>query len=93
MHARTPPFSFPLLLSSTLIKRKEEGGVEAEGGREGRKEGVERTVSKPKETGMYSFLRSPSMVLGAPITRVGQSWAAKYSAVGGREGGRQRRQV
>jgi len=39
---------------------------------------------------MYSFFRSPSIVLGAPITRVGQLWVAKYSAEeGGREGGRE----
>jgi len=46
--------------------------------RKGGREGIRgRTyVSKPRETGMYSLLRSPLMVLGAPITR-------------GREGGRE----
>ena len=41
---------------------------------------VLQAVSKPNEVSMYSFLRSPSIVLGQPITRVGTLFATKYSA-------------
>jgi hypothetical protein len=36
-------------------------------------------VSNPKDTGICSFLRSPSMVLGHPITLHFAFYLAKYS--------------
>mmetsp|Transcript_6796 Transcript_6796/g.10616 ORF Transcript_6796/g.10616 Transcript_6796/m.10616 type:complete len:209 (-) Transcript_6796:418-1044(-) len=41
---------------------------------------VLHAVSKPKEVSTYSFLRSPSIVLGTPITRVFTPCCRKYSA-------------
>ena len=39
-----------------------------------------QAVSKPKETGMYSFFKSASIVFGQPTTRVVHLCAAKFSA-------------
>ena len=43
-------------------------------------ENVLVAVSKPNEISISSFFRSPSIVLGQPITWIPHLWAAKYSA-------------